>query len=86
MIGQLLIAQPIIAIVLGKAAIFHCGLNGYRVDDKKSILLDFSFSWFFFKGEGGRQEIVTAEENEKEVLSVADNGRETDAVSLGAAV
>ena len=44
MIGQLLVAWPIIAIVLGKAAIFHHGLNGCRADNKKQTLVDFSFS------------------------------------------
>ena len=44
MIGQLLIARPIIAIVLGKATIFHRCLNGHRVDNTKWTLLDFNFS------------------------------------------
>ena len=47
-IGQMLIARPIVAIVLGKAAIFHRGLNGRRADNTKQTLLDFSFSFFFF--------------------------------------
>ena len=40
MISQLLIAQLIVAIVSGKAAISH----GCRVDSMKQTLLDFSFS------------------------------------------
>ena len=44
MIGPLLIAWPIIAVVLGKATIFHLGLNGHRADNVKQTLLDFSFS------------------------------------------
>ena len=41
MIGQLLIARPVIAIILGKAAIFHHGLNGHRVDNYEA-----HFAWF----------------------------------------
>ena len=37
MAGQLLIAQPMIAIVLGKATNFHCGLNGHRADNMKPV-------------------------------------------------
>ena len=49
MIGQLLIARLMVSVVSGKAAIFDRGLNGCRADNKKQILLDFSFCWLFFK-------------------------------------
>ena len=44
MIGQLLIAGPIVANVSVKAAIFHHSLNGRRMDNMKQTLLDFNFS------------------------------------------
>ena len=44
MIGHLLIAQPITAVVLEKAAIFECSLTGHRAGNVKWILLDFSFT------------------------------------------
>ena len=44
MISQLLIARSVVAIAVGKATIFHCGLNGHRADITRWTLLDFSFS------------------------------------------
>ena len=44
MISQLLIAQPVIAIVLKKPPSLIMGLNGHRADNMKWALLDFSFS------------------------------------------
>ena len=43
MIGQLLIARLVVAIILGKATVFHLRLNGYREDNTKRTSLDFSF-------------------------------------------
>ena len=83
--GQLLIAWPVVAIVLGKAAVFHHGLNGCRADSKKQNLLDFSFS-LFKQSNKKRQKIVAAEVNETEVVSVEDDGKETEDVLLGASV
>ena len=51
MISQLLIVRAVVAIVLGKSAIFHYGLNGRRPDSTKWTLLAFSFFFFFFKAE-----------------------------------
>ena len=72
MIGQLLVARPSIAIVLGKAAIFHHGLNFHRVDNMMRTLLDFSFIFVVVL----RQKVVAAEEweIEKKVASVEDDG------------
>ena len=46
MIGQLLIAWPVIVIVLGKAAIFYHGLNGCKTDNMKWTL----WGWGCFVG------------------------------------
>ena len=60
MVSQLLIAQPVVALVLGKSTVFHCGLNGRIADDKKRTSLDFGlcvcvcvllFVLFCFKAE-----------------------------------
>ena len=72
-------------MVLEKAAIFHHGLNGCRVDNRKRTLLDFSFSFFVVFL---RQKIVAAEqyENKKEVVSVEDDSREAEDVLSGVSV
>ena len=56
MVGQLLIGRPVIAIVVGKATIFHRGFEWDRVDYMKPTLLDFCFSV------SKKQKIVAAEE------------------------
>ena len=87
MIGQLLIARVIIATVLRKAAIFHRGLNGRREWTIRSRLCLISASFFnFFKFFFKKQKMVAAEENEKEVVSVEEDGREAEDVSLCASV
>ena len=83
MIGQLLIAQPIIVIVLVKAAIFHRGFElGIEWAVMKWTLLDFGFSL------SKKQKIVEAEEqeNEKEVVSVEDVCQVAENVSFGASM
>ena len=86
MISQLLIVWPVVAIVLGKAATFHHGLNGCRADGTKWTLLDFSFSLLEKKWkeeeEVKRQKIVAVEdlESEIEVVLVEDNGLEAEDV------
>ena len=83
MAGQLLIAQPMIAIVLGKATNFHCGLNGHRADNMKQTA-QFQLQVVFCCCCFLRQKIVAVEENEKEVVSVEEDGQEAEVVSLGA--
>ena len=57
MIGQLFMAWPNFAIVLGKAAIFCCGLElGIEWTIMKQTFLDLSFIL------SKKQEIVSAEE------------------------
>ena len=46
MVGHLLIARPVIAIVVGKAAIFYCGLGSWMGIDYRGG------SFFFFIQEG----------------------------------
>ena len=75
-IGQLLIARwsvvhsstAVVAIVLGKAAIFHRRLERAKSDNTKRPLIDFSFSL------QKKQKIVAGEE--KEVVLVEGDGRE----------
>ena len=62
MIGQPLIARPIIAIILGKAAIFCHGLTSHRVDNMKWTFLDFSFSLLRKKKKKKKRKEVAAEE------------------------
>ena len=49
MIGHLLIARPVVAIVSGKANIFHCAL-------------DFSFSWSKLQNIVAAEELLTKKE------------------------
>ena len=64
MIGQQQIAQAVVPIISGEAAIFHCRLElGIEWTVIKQTLLDFSFSL------SNKQKIDAAEENEKEMVS-----------------
>ena len=83
MIRQLLLVQPVVAFVLGKAAIFQRGSNWRRewTVGSRLCLISVQFFFFFLK-----EKMVAAEENDKEVVSVEDYGLEAGNVSLGASV
>ena len=58
------------------------GLNGFRAENMKRTVLDFSYS----VSKKEKIAAVKEQENEEEVVSVEDDGLEAEDVSLGTSV